>query len=182
MTRSVDKLVSADELLAIGDISPCELIDGRIVRLHYCSAMHGIVTAEMARLLGGHVDRQLGMVLMATGFQIRHRPDTVRSADIAFVSLERLSRGLPTDGYFPGPPDFAVEVISPDDRASEAIDKAHDWLSAGTRLVWIVDLETRSVTAYSPEGIAMIGETGTVDADPVVRGFGVTVADIFRSL
>ena len=36
-------------------------------------------------------------------------------------------------GFFPGPPDLAVEVLSPNDRASEVLAKVSDWLEAGLR-------------------------------------------------
>jgi len=51
-------------------------------------------------------------------------------------------------GFYPGAPDLAVEVLSPDDRASEVNDKVQQWLGAGCRAVWVVDPKTRSVTVY----------------------------------
>ncbi len=49
-----------------------------------------------------------------TGIYIRRRPDTVRSADIVFVSMQRLSR--PTKGFLTVTPELVVEIMSPDDR------------------------------------------------------------------
>lgn len=59
-----------------------------------------------------------GMMGAETGFIIRRDPDTVRAPDIAFIRADRLPEKIP-QGYFDGAPDLAVEVLSPNDRASE---------------------------------------------------------------
>jgi Uma2 family endonuclease len=40
-----------------------------------------------------------------------------------------------------GPPERALEVLSPSDRASEVFGKLQDCLGAGCRNVWVVDPE-----------------------------------------
>jgi Uma2 family endonuclease len=49
-----------------------------------------------------------------------HRPDTVRGADIAFVSWERFPQQSPV-GFPPLGPDLVVEVLSPGDRPGEDV-------------------------------------------------------------
>ncbi len=182
MAHAPEKLMSADELLALGDIGRCELIDGELIRMSPAGFEHGWIAARMLRMVAEHVeDHELGIVLAAeTGFLIRRDPDTVRAPDVSFISNEHLPDPLPRRGFFPGSPDFAVEVVSPEDSWSEVVDKAQDWLSSGAQLVWVVDPKTRSVTAYSPSGVLMVSENGIADADPVVRGFSISVAEIFR--
>ena len=47
------------------------------------------------------------------GFHLRSDPDTVRGPDVSFVTQERVDDiGMPR-GYWPGPPDLAIEVVSP---------------------------------------------------------------------
>ncbi len=58
---------------------------------------------------------------------------------LRLFALERIATtGLPKK-FFPGAPDLAVEVMSPDDRADEVTEKVLDWLSAGCRAVWVLD-------------------------------------------
>ncbi len=47
---------------------------------------------------------------------VRHNPDTVRGPDVSFVAAGRIAEaGIPV-GYWPGLPDLAIEVVSPNNR------------------------------------------------------------------
>ena len=112
-------------------------------------SLHAIIAATLAEILCDFVKpRKLGWVFGAEGgFHIHHDPDTVRAPDVAFVSTERMPASVPL-GFFPGPPDLAVEILSPSDRASEVIAKVQEWLHAGCRAVWVVDPETETITVH----------------------------------
>ena len=49
--------------------------------------------------------------------------DTVKAPDVAFVSAERVQGVTTKTGFFPGPPDLAVEIVSPNDRHGEVEEK-----------------------------------------------------------
>jgi Uma2 family endonuclease len=83
-----------------------------------------------------------------TGFISERDPDTVRGADVAFWSRERLPE-IP-EGWIAVPPDLAIEVVSPNDMFSRIQKKVKHYLTHGVRLVWLVDPENRSVTVYRP--------------------------------
>ena len=127
-----------------------------------------------------HVDAQsLGRVVGGdAGFRLRSDPDTVRGADIAFVSWERLPQRSPVD--FPSlGPDLVVEVLSPGDRPGETLAKVADWLSAGTRLVWVIDAERRLARVYRADGSeTTLDAAGVLDGEDVVPGFSCTLASI----
>jgi len=106
----------------------------------------------------------------------------VRGPDVAFVTRDRLEAfRTQMRPYFPGPPDLAVEVLSPHSRASEVRAKVADYLAAGARLVWVVDAERRCVTTYrtllSPR---ILTESDTLQGEEVVPGFAVGVAELFE--
>ncbi len=135
----------------------------------------------MAGLLWDFVEpRKLGWVFGAEGgFQIGRDPDTVRAPDVAFVSAARMPATIPA-GFFPGPPDLAVEVLSPHDRASEVLAKVSDWLEAGCPLVWVVDPENRSVTVYGQQKETHILHLPDVlNGGDVLPGLQVELAKIF---
>lgn len=142
---------------------------------------HGGIAGNIGLALGAFVKpRALGMVATAEpGFQIAHEPDTVRAPDVAYVRAERIPSGG-VKGFFQGPPDIAVEVVSPNDRASEVMTKAQEWLQAGCSLVWVVDPETRTISIYrSRSEITVLSETDTLTGGDVLPGFAVPVAEIF---
>jgi len=58
--------------------------------------------------------------------------------------------GGPPEGYWDLAPDLAVEVVSPNDTASEVQSKVQMWLKSGVRLMWVVYPDTHSVVVYEP--------------------------------
>lgn len=135
------------------------------------------ITGSLIKFLEAH---PWGVLTGAeTGFHIGREPDTVRAPDVGFVCRERIPAGR-VRGFFPGPPDLAVEVLSPDDRAGEVLLKVRDWLDSGCRSVWIVDPRSRTICVHrSGRKIVMLGETDTLDGDDLLPGFTLPVAAIF---
>ncbi|MFO7907736.1 MAG: Uma2 family endonuclease [Planctomycetota bacterium] len=74
-----------------------------------------------------------------------------------------------------------LKDISPSDTFSEVESKALDWLRAGSRLVLLVDPETRTIHAYrSPTRIAVLMEGQHVDATDAVDGWRFSVDELFE--
>ena len=123
----------------------------------------------------------MGEVFAAgTGFLLRRDPDTVRAPDVAFVSSERLGTSEASSGFLERAPDLAVEVVSPSDSAAAVQSKVEDWLGAGTRLVWVVYPDTRSVTVYrSLNEAEVLSEPDALDGAPVLTDLAVPVSDLF---
>ena len=179
MTMHATKLITAEELFDMGDIGRVELIDGEIVRMSPSGAEHGSVAMNLGAILRQFVKaNKLGRVFAAeTGFKLA--PRRVRAPDVAFVRAERLSGGVPAK-FFDGPPDLAVEVVSPSDAWHEVEAKIEDWLSRGTRSCWVVDPKTRLVVVYHPGGHGTRLDIKAVITDEqVLPGFSVPVAEVF---
>lgn len=150
-----------------------ELVRGVLVVREPAGGRHGHVTARLTKRLMDVVEvRGLGSVFAAeTGFQLSADPDTVRAPDVAFVSRERLPDPQ-VPGYPALAPDLVVEVLSPGDRPGETLAKVGDWLTAGSRLVWVVDPVRRVVHVYRQDGSeALIAEGGVLSGEDVVPGF-----------
>ncbi len=143
---------------------------------------HGRIAMRLGRFLAAHVDENdLGAVYAAeTGFILGRDPDTVRAPDVAFVRKGRLETANP-GGFFPGPPDLAVEVLSPGDSASDVLDKVNDWLNAGTNEVWIVDMKRRSITVSSrQQPVRAFHENADLTCEKLLPGFRLSLASVFR--
>ena len=144
--------------------------------------LHGQTALRVARFLGDHADRNgLGAVVTNdTGFVLARDPDTVRGPDVAFVSRERVLALANRLQAFPGPPDLAVEVLSPSNTASDVHAKIADYLAAGTRLCWVFDPVRETVTVYrSLLGPRVLGRDAELDGEDVLPGFHVEVAEFF---
>ena len=160
----------------------CELINGKLRTLPFSGWRHGETVGALLVILGHHVmDNRLGMILGADpGFTISRDPDTVRAPDIAFIARENLPAELPKSAFWPGAPDLAVEVLSPNDKTGEVDDKIRAWLAAGTKLLWVVDPQLQSVTIYrSATDVVVKTAADVLEGGDVVAGFRTPIADIF---
>ncbi len=176
-------VLTAEDLLSIHEEGyQHELVRGELRRMSAGVQLHGLVAARVSRHLANFVeDRGLGVLFAATGFVLERNPDTVLAPDIAFLRQDR----VPTEfapGFFPGPPDLAVEVTQPGDSWGEVQEKSLSWIEHGTRLVWVVDPKARCVTVYrGARGAAVLSPGDTLDGGDVVPGFVLPVAKLFPS-
>lgn len=173
---------TADQLLAMPDDGwRYELVQGELRRMAPSGYPHGRAAVRIGRLLDEYVEANgLGAAFGAeTGFRLASGPDTVRAPDAAFVRAERLA-DLPENGFFPGAPDLAVEVLSPGDTRVGTAEKVRDWLAAGTRMVMLIDPARRVVEAHRPNRTRLrLGPGDVLDADDVVPGWRVPVSRLF---
>lgn len=160
-----------------------ELDEGVLIEMSPTGDGHGIVAAELLRLIANHVDaNDLGDITAAeTGFILSTDPDIVRAPDVGFVEKNRVK---PITGkYYAIAPDMAVEVVSPGDRASQIRRKAAQYLKAGTRLIWFVYPDSKLVDIYRPgKPTATIEIDGELDGEDVLPGFRLSVKDVFKKL
>jgi Uma2 family endonuclease len=143
---------------------------------------HGWVAARFGSRLVRHVEaHDLGVAFAAeTGFRLTVDPDTVRAPDAAFMRWERVPPPAERHGYWPGAPDLAVEVLSPDDRPGEVAQKVAMWLAYGARLVIVADPVARTLRLHRPgQPATTLTAADTLDADDAVPGWTIAVADLF---
>lgn len=182
-SASPTSLMTADELLRLPDEGfRTELVKGELRKMAPASHDHGKITVRVTWPLAQYVDaHKLGIVYAAeTGFHIESDPDTVRAPDVAFVRRERVEEAGEVEGFWPGPPDLAVEVISKGDTYAEVEEKVMDWLNAGTRMVVLVNPRKRMVTVYrSLTDIVILTAQDTLDGGDVVPGWRMPVSEIF---
>jgi Uma2 family endonuclease len=115
-----------------------------------------------------------------TGFRLSSDPDTVRAPDVAFVSQANVEAVGEVEGFWPGAPDLAVEVVSPGDSYADVEEKVFDWLEAGTKMVVVINPRQRSATVYkSPTDITALAEADVLDGGEIVPGFELAVREIF---
>lgn len=174
--------MTADELLRVHiPDKQVELVRGVLVVREPPGYLHGEVTARLTKVLMDYTDaHDLGRVLVGdAGFKLATNPDTVRGPDVAFIRREGLPHPSPL-GYAAFAPDLVIEVLSLGDRPGAVLAKVADWLSAGTRLVWVVDPERRLARVYRADGTEIVVTAdGTLDGEDVLPGFHCPLAPMF---
>lgn len=151
MTIAAPVLCTAEEFIERKDLEgPVELVKGIVQQMPPPFARHGSVCANVAFHLQLHVrQRDLGRVMTNDVCIVTQRgPDTVRGADVAFVSYTRIPKGPLPDGYLSAQPDLIVEVRSPSDRWKDLMKKVLEYLDAGTPVVCVIDPTTETARVY----------------------------------
>jgi Uma2 family endonuclease len=159
-----------------------ELVRGELRTMTPAGHPHGRVAMRIAWPLAQHVEeRGLGTVYAAeTGFLLAKDPDTVRAPDAAFVRRERVEATGEVEGYWPGAPDLAVEVVSPGDAYAAVEGKIAEWLRSGARLVIVVDPSNRTVKLHrSLTDVAVLTEDDEIDGADVVPEWRLRVRRLF---
>lgn len=179
------KLMTAEELMRLptGMGKRFELIHGELKTMSPAGFKHGRITMKIGARLQSHTSgRGLGIVAAAeTGYRLRSNPDTVRAPDVSFVSKAKLEKVGEVTAFFPGAPDLAVEVVSPDDTAAEVKSKVSEYFEAGAKAVWIIYPDSREVVVFrSARESVVLSEQDTLDGGEVIPGFTCRVAELFE--
>jgi Uma2 family endonuclease len=175
--------LTADDLFKIPDDGfRYELVKGILRKMTPAGKKHGKIAIRIGGSLEQYVrSHTLGEVYAAeTGFKIGNNPDTVRAPDVAFVVKKRVEVIGDIDGYIPGAPDLAVEVVSPGDSFAEVEEKVFDWLEAGSRMVVVANPSKKTLTIYrSRTNIKVLTEADVLDGSDVVHGWTLILKGLF---
>lgn len=178
------KLMTADELWDLPDDGMRhELVRGELRTMPPTGSDHGDHESVFDCSIAPYIrSRKLGRVFVGEpGFVLTTNPDTVRAPDLAFVRLDRLVGGRGPRGYFHGAPDLAIEIVSPDDRYTEVLEKVEEWLEHGTRLVFVVDPRRLIVRVYRQNGTYLVlGLDDVLSGEDVVPGWTLPVRELFE--
>jgi Uma2 family endonuclease len=160
-----------------------ELVNGEVIEMTPAGGLHGETVARITLPLMEYIrEHRIGRVVTGdVGFVLAlpDDPHRVRAPDAAFIASARLPGRMPVT-FVPGPPDLAIEVLSPSDNPVDVQQKVRDYLEAGTRLVWIVAPQANSVTVYRPDGSArLVCSPEALDGEEVMPGLTISLAELF---
>ena len=181
ISSSPPSLITGEELAAMGDIGRTELVKGEIIYLMPTGHPHGFYEVNLATFLNVFVrTHKLGRVLGGeVGIYTHRQPDTVRGADVAFISHERLAQ-VQSKSFLDVCPELIVEVMSPDDTWSEVHEKLEEYLAVGAQLIWVVDPRRQRLHIYrSLTDLEILTAQDTLTGGEVLPGFQVPVAELF---
>lgn len=182
MSPVAQRLLTAEEFWQSSlNTKRAELIRGEVIETMPPGGRHAEVAGAIVTLLRLWIKKGVGgFAGVEAGFTLKHKPDTLRAPDVAYVRAERIASGRVPEGFWSIAPDLAVEVISPSETADEIREKVRDFLAAGTPLVWIVYPRTQEVVAHTPDGLARTySEEDALEHPNVLPGFSCKVTELF---
>ncbi len=174
--------ISGEELARMPGMEPCELVEGRVVPVSLGETDHSLVTANALRMLDEVVrPGRFGKVLTGhVGFYTRHNPDTVRGADVVFISTARFERRTTELTFLDVAPELVIEVLTRDETVNDLAAKLREYFSADVKLVWVVDPRARRVYAYrSLSDRRELTVTDSLSGDDILPGFAAPVIALF---
>ena len=161
-----------------------EVVDGELVRSPKNTPCHGDICAELSMALRAFSKaRRLGAVWdSSTGFWMDNR--NCRAPDVSFISRERLqAMGFRRNSrkFFPGAPDLAVEILSPNNSRIEIDERLRDFFASGTQIAWIINPDTECVeVCHAPDQRKLLGPGAALDGEHLLPGFRYPIADLFK--
>ena len=156
-----------------------ELDEGELIVMPPPRPRHGMVQRAVAVALDRAVRKAgAGMVLTECGFRLA--PDVVQAPDVAFIREERRPE-IAWDRYCEFGPDLAVEILSPEDNAARLQRKISRYLAAGTAIVWVLDPDSVTVTAYQRHGAFRTSTADDwIEVPGLLPGFSIQVRALFE--
>lgn len=160
----------------------CELLDGQIVETA-TGAYKAWCSGQLFCALNDHCEaNDVGWVFPSQlGYRFFPGRAHLRKTAVSVVRKgkfpgNRLSRGDATI-----PPDLAAHFIAPGETAYFVQQKVVDFLTYGTRLFWLVDVESRTSLVFRPDGSArFLREQEYLDGEDVIPGFRCRLGDLFE--
>lgn len=145
--------VTEDELMALGSDARVEVVDGEIIEMSPVGGLHEIIVQNINRILDRYVtDHNSGLVFPdGLIFYLKRsgkRLYQARVPDLSFVRADAIPSDWAVEKPFPRAPTLAVEVMSPDDKMVDVIEKTGEYFDAGTEQVWVIFPRTREIYQY----------------------------------
>ena len=173
------------EFLALPETKPyLELVDGEVVEKAMPAPVHSRLVPRIAAYLVVHLD---GTGEGDVDSELRHADIDNGWVFLPDISVTKRGRRPPPADAERGPvevmPDFAIEVLSPDDEMGRTMRRVSYYLRAGVTLIWLVDPRDESVTVFERGSeLRVVRAPESLSAAPVLPGFAMDLGRLFATL
>lgn len=146
----------------LDDETHAEWVDGEIILMSPINLRHDAIVGFLRTLLAFAL--QVGPYGVVHGEPVQVRlPEWLRrgrSPDVTVVLSRHAARLRPT--YVDGPPDLIVEVVSPDSRRRDLVEKLAEYEAAGVAEYWAIDEPRQDARFYvtGPDGKYELAQSG----------------------
>lgn len=168
-------LIPLQEYLHTSYRPDCDYIDGTIIERNMGQYEHArlqglIVTALMIRESEWHIH-------VLPEQRIKIREGKYRVPDVIV-----LAEDAPHPRVIEQPPLLCIEVLSPEDRLGEIVDRAHDYWALGVEATWIFDPVQKRAYVYSADGLHEMRADRPLEFSQGVVRVELSPADLFKQV
>ena len=126
---------------------------------------------------------KLGVVFdSSTGFTLPN--GAMRSPDVSWIEVSRWNELTKKQkrGFAPIAPDFALELLSPNDRLQDTQLKMKEYLECGVKLGWLINPDEKQVEIYRlDKEVEMLDSPNSLSGEELMPGLVVELDEIFES-
>jgi len=166
----VGGLVPIEEYLRTSYSPDREYRDGLVLERKVGDREHARFQALLAHYLGRR--RKQWGIEVYTGLRIRVEANWCPIPDVCVYTLPGFEESVPTR-----PPVLWIEILSPDDTATEVLNKTNRLLAGGVPHVWIVDPQTLANEFHSAGGIQPSSGIVAVPGTPITIDLAEAMAE-----
>ena len=174
--------ITPEDLIVMPNEVDYELVNGELVE-RIMGAESSWIASNLTWLFGNIYGRKRPGHFFTTdcGYQcFPDDPDRVRRPDVSFVRKGRFPGERVPRGYIRIAPDLAVEVMSPNDLASEISVKVEEYLEAGVPLVWVISPDAETVIIHRVDGsVTKLHLEDELNGEDVLPEFRCQVSELF---
>lgn len=165
-------LIPVSEYLSRTYHPDVEYVDGELRERNMGEESHAEIQAILARIIGNH--RIEWNVRVLTEARVQTSETHYRIPDVCVVSSS-----CPRGHFIRYAPTLCIEILSPEDRTGELLEKVEEYAALGVANIWVIDPRKRLGFYASPSGLER-------SDDGVLRITGtaieVSLAEIFAEL
>ena len=108
----------------------------------------------------------------STGFKLPN--NNIRSPDVAIILSSNPNYSKKIEKFFPGAPDFLIEIRSKNDSLVKLKEKMLDWIEGGCQHAFLIDpVERKSYVYRKDKSITEYPYSAILSGDQVLPGFEV---------
>ncbi|HEY9632991.1 MAG TPA: Uma2 family endonuclease [Coleofasciculaceae cyanobacterium] len=182
MVQVPAKTLTLEEFLKLPETKPAsEYINGQIIQKPMPQGKHSSIQGELIIVVNAIAKSQR----IAWAFPELRCTFGGRSIvpDVAVCAWERIPVDESGDiaNVFEAPPDWTIEILSPDQSQTKVTGNILHCLKHGSQLGWLIDPDERSVLVYPPgQQPELLQEpTDVLPVPDLVAQLSITVGDLF---
>lgn len=151
MTTTLHQPITLEEFLKLPETKPAsEFIDGRIYQKPMPQGKHSRLQLKLCDAVNQVAEEQqiaLAFPELRCTFGGR---SIIPDVTVFFWENIPFDADGEVENVFEMPPDWTIEILSPDQKATRVISNILHCLKYGTQLGWFIDPDERSVLAFFP--------------------------------
>lgn len=184
LSNKLTSLPTLEEFLQLPETKPAsEYIDGKIYQKPMPQGKHSRLQTCLSTAIN-QVGESKKLALALTELRCTFAGKSI-VPDIAVFEWENIP--LDENGQiankFEIPPDWIIEILSPEQSASKVIRKITFSIKNGTKLGYFIDADDLSITVFQPSQLPEVKEgVDIIPVLPALQDWKLTVEDVFACL